>query len=83
MSSRTVSRTVVGKLHRYCMEELTCLSLDLSVPDGKVCLNEKGELAVTKFAVEPVRDSSCLDRLIYASYANKPSHLGLVSSGRG
>lgn len=25
-----------------------------SVPDGKVCLNELGELAVTKFAVEPV-----------------------------
>ena len=25
------------------------------VPDGKVCLNETGELAVTKFAVEPVR----------------------------
>lgn len=25
------------------------------VPDGKVCLNEMGELAVTKFAVEPVR----------------------------
>ncbi|KAK5662744.1 hypothetical protein OQA88_6151 [Cercophora sp. LCS_1] len=24
------------------------------VPDGKVCLNEMGELAVTKFAVEPV-----------------------------
>ncbi|KAL1900236.1 Uracil-regulated protein 1 [Sporothrix stenoceras] len=24
------------------------------VPDGKVCLNDKGELAVTKFAVEPV-----------------------------
>jgi hypothetical protein len=24
------------------------------VPDGKICLNEKGELAVTKFAVEPV-----------------------------
>ncbi|EPE09677.1 gtp cyclohydrolase ii [Ophiostoma piceae UAMH 11346] len=24
------------------------------VPDGKVCLNSKGELAVTKFAVEPV-----------------------------
>ncbi|KAK6444112.1 hypothetical protein FP744_10000360 [Trichoderma asperellum] len=24
------------------------------VPDGKVCLNERGELAVTKFAVEPV-----------------------------
>ncbi|RWA11153.1 hypothetical protein EKO27_g3969 [Xylaria grammica] len=24
------------------------------VPDGKVCLNEAGELAVTKFAVEPV-----------------------------
>src|SRR5438132_659502 len=24
------------------------------VPDGKVCLNSQGELAVTKFAVEPV-----------------------------
>jgi hypothetical protein len=24
------------------------------VPDGKVCLNKFGELAVTKFAVEPV-----------------------------
>jgi hypothetical protein len=24
------------------------------VPDGKICLNSKGELAVTKFAVEPV-----------------------------
>lgn len=23
-------------------------------PDGKICLNELGELAVTKFAVEPV-----------------------------
>lgn len=26
----------------------------IRVPDGKVCLNEFGELAVTKFAVEPV-----------------------------
>lgn len=24
------------------------------VPDGKICLNESGELAVTKIAVEPV-----------------------------
>lgn len=24
------------------------------VPDGKVCLNDMGELAVTKVAVEPV-----------------------------
>lgn len=24
------------------------------VPDGKICINETGELAVTKFAVEPV-----------------------------
>lgn len=24
------------------------------VPDGKICLNDTGELAVTKFAVEPV-----------------------------
>jgi len=26
----------------------------IRVPDGKICLNDKGELAVTKFAVEPV-----------------------------
>lgn len=25
-----------------------------SVPDGKICVNDMGELAVTKFAVEPV-----------------------------
>lgn len=33
------------------------LSIDFNsrTPDGKVCLNESGELAVTKFAVEPVR----------------------------
>lgn len=28
------------------------------VPDGKVCLNDSGELAVTKFAVEPVSSPS-------------------------
>ncbi|KAH7393569.1 GTP cyclohydrolase-like protein II [Cadophora sp. MPI-SDFR-AT-0126] len=28
------------------------------IPDGKVCLNESGELAVTKFAVEPVHEGS-------------------------
>lgn len=28
------------------------------VPDGKVCLNDSGELAVTKFAVEPVSSHS-------------------------
>lgn len=26
----------------------------IRVPDGKVCINAQGELAVTKFAVEPV-----------------------------
>ncbi len=30
------------------------LLISRRVPDGKVCLNETGELAVTKFAVEPV-----------------------------
>lgn len=24
------------------------------IPDGKICMNASGELAVTKFAVEPV-----------------------------
>ena len=31
--------------------------MSTSVPDGKVCLNSSGELAVTKFAVEPVSTS--------------------------
>ena len=37
------------------------------VPDGKVCLNDSGELSVTKFAVEPVRvlsNKACSGRLI-------------------
>lgn len=29
-------------------------NISCRVPDGKVCLNDSGELAVTKFAVEPV-----------------------------
>jgi hypothetical protein len=33
------------------------LTVNYSVPDGKVCLNASGELAVTKFAVEPVGNS--------------------------
>jgi len=38
--------------HQY---QLDCSQLTPnSIPDGKVCLNETGELAVTKFAVEPV-----------------------------
>ncbi|KAI0434641.1 GTP cyclohydrolase N terminal-domain-containing protein [Xylaria sp. FL1042] len=31
------------------------------VPDGKICLNKSGELAVTKFAVEPVRSHMVTD----------------------
>jgi hypothetical protein len=46
----------------------------LSIPDGKVCLNETGELAVTKFAVEPVSLPSEVSRTL--SYDD----LGLVSS---
>lgn len=38
------------------MDEMTN---DGSVPDGKVCVNDKGELAVTKFAVEPVSPQCC------------------------
>ncbi|GJN81135.1 hypothetical protein PLIIFM63780_004667 [Purpureocillium lilacinum] len=33
------------------------LDVDHRVPDGKVCLNKLGELAVTKFAVEPCNGS--------------------------
>lgn len=36
-----------------CVYQLITLGPERS-PDGKVCINEFGELAVTKFAVEPV-----------------------------
>lgn len=45
-----------------------------SVPDGKVCLNDSGELAVTKFAVEPVRTNTGKQDFILTRYS------GLVSS---
>ena len=46
-----------------------------SVPDGKVCLNETGELAVTKFAVEPVNPPINFS----GSFSNHSP--GVVSSG--
>lgn len=39
-----------------CFQALANVSY--RVPDGKVCLNNLGELAVTKFAVEPVWTSA-------------------------
>lgn len=33
---------------------LKAIANEESVPDGKICINDEGELAVTKFAVEPV-----------------------------
>ncbi|KAK7749883.1 hypothetical protein SLS53_000465 [Cytospora paraplurivora] len=35
-------------------EDGVFLSWKIAIPDGKICLNSSGELAVTKFAVEPV-----------------------------
>lgn len=43
-----------GRLYVALLHDKLKLIL-VSVPDGKVCLNQEGELAVTKFAVEPVR----------------------------
>ncbi|EMR61927.1 putative gtp cyclohydrolase ii protein [Eutypa lata UCREL1] len=42
-----------GRLYVALLHDKLKLIL-VSVPDGKVCLNQEGELAVTKFAVEPV-----------------------------
>lgn len=45
-----------GRLYVYVIHlSWIILTAYLSIPDGKICLNETGELAVTKFAVEPVR----------------------------
>ncbi|KAK4164875.1 GTP cyclohydrolase N terminal-domain-containing protein [Cladorrhinum sp. PSN259] len=44
----------VTKAHMKLPELEESVKSGRLVPDGKVCLNELGELAVTKFAVEPV-----------------------------
>ncbi|KAJ4306516.1 hypothetical protein N0V88_001320 [Collariella sp. IMI 366227] len=44
----------ITKAHMKLPELEESVKLGRLVPDGKVCLNAAGELAVTKFAVEPV-----------------------------
>jgi hypothetical protein len=44
----------VTKAHMKLPELEQSVKAGRLVPDGKICLNESGELAVTKFAVEPV-----------------------------
>ncbi|KAJ4250655.1 Uracil-regulated protein 1 [Fusarium torreyae] len=44
----------ITKAHMKLPELAESVKAGRLVPDGKVCLNEMGELAVTKFAVEPV-----------------------------
>ena len=44
----------VTKAHMKIPELENSVKAGRLKPDGKICLNELGELAVTKFAVEPV-----------------------------
>ncbi|TGJ86448.1 hypothetical protein E0Z10_g2311 [Xylaria hypoxylon] len=44
----------ITKAHMKLPELEESVRLGRLVPDGKVCLNKEGEVAVTKFAVEPV-----------------------------
>jgi hypothetical protein len=44
----------VTKAHMMLPELEQSVKAGRLVPDGKICINEKGELAVTKVAVEPV-----------------------------
>ncbi|MCJ1392355.1 Uracil-regulated protein 1 [Xylographa bjoerkii] len=44
----------ITKAHMKLPELQHSVQMGRLVPDGKICLNETGELAVTKFAVEPV-----------------------------
>ncbi|OAA45198.1 GTP cyclohydrolase [Beauveria brongniartii RCEF 3172] len=48
----------ITKAHMKLPELEESVRLGRLVPDGKVCLNKQGELAVTKFAVEPVRTAT-------------------------
>lgn len=49
-----LTATAITKAHMKLPELESSVREGRLVPDGKVCLNESGELAVTKFAVEPV-----------------------------
>jgi len=44
----------ITKAHMKLPELERSVRVGRLVPDGRICLNETGELAVTKFAVEPV-----------------------------
>jgi hypothetical protein len=44
----------ITKAHMKVPELEESVKAGRLVPDGKICLNASGELAVTKFAVEPV-----------------------------
>jgi hypothetical protein len=44
----------ITKAHMKLPELEESVKAGRLVPDGKVCINAMGELAVTKFAVEPV-----------------------------
>jgi GTP cyclohydrolase II len=44
----------ITKAHMKLPELEASVKAGRLVPDGKICLNDSGELAVTKFAVEPV-----------------------------
>ena len=44
----------ITKAHMKLPELEESVKAGRLIPDGKICLNETGELAVTKFAVEPV-----------------------------
>ncbi|KAM3501556.1 hypothetical protein MY10362_005466 [Beauveria mimosiformis] len=48
----------ITKAHMKLPELKESVRLGRLVPDGQVCLNKQGELAVTKFAVEPVRTAT-------------------------
>lgn len=74
-SSKKVSR--VGD----CMYSFSGLVSPLKkdrIPDGKVCLNQLGELAVTKFAVEPV---SAIKLMSFYHLFDVDLATGMVSSG--
>ena len=54
-NSLTSLQTIaITKAHMKLPELEQSVGKGRLIPDGKICLNESGELAVTKFAVEPV-----------------------------
>ncbi|KAI9818579.1 MAG: hypothetical protein M1827_000638 [Pycnora praestabilis] len=61
----------ITKAHMKLPELEQSVRFGRLVPDGKICLNESGELAVTKFAVEPASAVKPVSLIVHVGYVDE------------